>query len=119
MIKANELRIGNRVLLNGQEIEISMNSFRRFLDFDSEEDYNGIHLTPEILVERCGFEKSNHHSLDYFLKRNNSNLFSFRLNRPFRHNNQWYPVKEYLHQLQNLVLDLTGQELQIKELQHA
>ena len=129
MIQANELRIGNWVIGNGQHegkalfvdaiTEKRMIRFKGELIGESENDINGVPLTPEIL-ERAGLMGSwptkevispdiqfigtiEGHGDD---SDNSQRVFFYVLNRKIK-------VK-YLHQLQNLYFALTGEELQIE-----
>jgi hypothetical protein len=142
MIKAKELRIGNRIY-EIQGVYDSDNDCFNFNDDDKVEvlvnldtlkqlsvihghDYEvfePIPLTSEIL-ERYGFEKcyNSPYTLRYEYALNPkigagwnlvNNHFSVRyISENFTH------IK-YLHQLQNLYFALTGEELEIKELEDA
>jgi hypothetical protein len=119
-MKANELRIGNYSLIDGQKIgrvvEIRENYLKVSYKVDEQKRVSlididrlkTIALTEEWLV-KFGFEFINH---------------SFRLHK-FCINlkeNEFYILTEthrvflkYVHQLQNLFFALTGQELEINE----
>lgn len=132
MIKANELRLGN--WLNGYDPStMDHNKKGYFRVFNIEEDKinvwrvegfpneyatgEPIPLTPQIL-ERCGFEKGNmpftgdygyiieDKGAGYFIGLIDNEQNGFMFHNP--HFNRSY---KYLHQLQNLVFDLTGEEL--------
>ena len=107
-------------------------------------DPQPIPLTPEILEKRCGFEVSQYIGTGDFyisgskiIKAGNYNyeivvfaidydtwLLKYITNPLFDKSLQkeitvsLLPF-QYLHQLQNIWLDFTGQELEIKELKHA
>jgi hypothetical protein len=118
MIKANELRIGNWIkdLTTGEVFQVHRETFV-FIE-GIEDQYEPIPLTPEIFLS-CGFIEgamldnsfiSNELPFDlieghYYLRNGEIDNFS----RPI----------DFLHQLQNINLDLTGEELEIKELQQA
>lgn len=141
MIKANELRIGNWILINGAHygkvvsIEESRfatyNPCNRYTDGTTgdywryDTDYvNPIPLTPEIL-ESCGFKKEFDNVYSNKQKVKDSDLYTlpFAL---FYHKNQCYHTSDfsrrnnfkpfrYLHQLQNLYFWLTGEELEFTQ----
>ncbi len=129
MITASELRVGNALMVTATDtmdnhisfvVSISKDEIRvsRDDDYGMGCDLDGllpIPLTPEIL-EKCGFEKSKNHSLDYFKKSVTGNAFFFRIGRPFKHENRFYPEVKYLHQIQNLYFALTGDELPVVNL---
>lgn len=84
------------------------------------EDCFHIPLTPEIL-ERCGFEYGNGKFNEWWV----SGKFTL-YNNGYKNKNDiefeesFYKVRiKYFHQLQNLYYALTGEELEIKELQPA
>lgn len=133
MIKATELRIGNWLKCNDLFIKvsgISENSFtcthEGLLYFNSE-DCEPIPLSPEIL-EKCGFKDSRIRYADpnknypiewtngeYTINKENDNKFCLELS-----SDEWgYTTKEieieYLHQLQNGIFFLTGEELIFKQ----
>ena len=122
MIKANELRIGNLVLpqhdLDGKYHLVKKLEAGLTNDY-IEEWYSPITLTPEIL-ERCGFERIDHiHGYTFYtLSKSRKNRCHIDI---YPEKTQWmsYTMShcKYLHQLQNLYFTLTGQELEIKELQ--
>ena len=118
MIKANELRIGNYLLMGGRIIKISgilKNGF-----YFGEHGYatniinwfEPISLTEEWLL-KFGFEKTN-----------NPTLYSHKSVCMKHNTTSYYPVAfddggafsigkniQYVHQLQNLYFALTGEEL--------
>jgi hypothetical protein len=137
MIKANELRIGDWVLINGAPIkvesvlsdEINL-EWRGIFDDDIDvqgtdlETVNPIPLTPEIL-ERCGFvQKKDDFGDDALILELRNSVDSYRLvfyaNSDSKavsvfHKNALIGTLSYhLHQLQNLFFALTGEELKIE-----
>ena len=120
MIKATDLRIGNRVLHKGAEIEI--NSIGRgyvnmevgtcgdVIDFINIDDLSLIALTEEWLL-RFGAEiKEYNESYQTYYYLNDINIDLGDIGK-FR-----YDLRElnHVHQLQNLYFALTGEELIIK-----
>lgn len=114
MLKASELRIGNFIIdENGNIAKIRLiNPFKKKKD-----KWSGIPLTPEIL-EKCGFEKrevtedgviygKTKYTLIYAVS--TDGLQHFFLNG--YHNDVQI---DYLHHLQNIYLDFTGNELEIE-----
>lgn len=110
-IKAEELRIGNWVLMYGKP--------HQFQEYDftwEEEAFAPIPLTPEIL-EKAGFENERsyfsnitrdfeicYYDGEAWLEREKGDQYSII---------SGFPIK-YIHQLQNLYFALTGEELQIQ-----
>jgi len=137
MIKANELRIGNKVyggnparckatiktiIQQGVEAEYQLISPGAATDnpgigFAKFEEIYPIPLTPEIL-EKCGFEIS---YCGRCLSRGCLGLSAEGEGYAtlFHSRDEWEPSGGapilYLHQLQNLFFALTGEELAIKE----
>jgi|SRR5690348_6430945 len=144
MIKATELRIGSWVrhkrsdddfyrdyLIAG--IDLSNNGFiiailENGSDFyrmagHDDGDLQPIPLTPEIL-ERCGFDGEA--NLDFKGDLSGQTLHIHSLGIAYLYGQDSCTAGQaftfnckYLHQLQNLYFALTGEELEIKELQHA
>jgi len=121
MIKANELRIG----VNIQEKiysscgvhlvvrEVTEDLLEVLFAARNYDDFGGIPLTPEIL-EQCGFNQSINHHLDYYIDTGvGNNVFCLRIDRPFKHEGNWWLEVKYLHQLQNLYSSITGRELKL------
>lgn len=127
MIEAEELRIGNFVLNNKNEIieiesigwqhgiNLCVDSGRDYCILDA--DYSFSEITPIPLTEewllRLGFEKK----ASYFLHEKHSvrietgNMYEWNYNRY-----EYGKIKiEYTHQLQNLYFALTGEELEVKD----
>ena len=109
MIKANELRIGNIVLnpLTGEPCKITAMDIS-----DIENGYKtreGIILSPEIL-EKYGFIKE----IDNFYRLNNSSMIEILFaDKGILVASQSVCLNhvKYIHQLQNLYVALTGEEL--------
>lgn len=114
MIAAENLRIGNKALVAGLTITIQQirdNGVFAFFHADGEDSYykfeeiDPMPITPELL-EKCGATKDD---FRYWL---GEYLFSSIGNKLF-----WkgFPMEhiKYLHQLQNSVHSLTGEELTI------
>lgn len=103
MIQANELRIGNWILLNNEPIEV----YGTLLDYCSKQtdirELYPIPLTPEIL-EKCDFSDTN-----FFFSIHDGGV---SVEDKPGDNAFFLPVK-YLHQLQNLYYALTFKELEI------
>jgi len=107
MIQASELRIGSLVLnKHGQVISIECDDI---VDaWHMPELYTPIQLTPEIL-EKAGFVNGvkNNISIGYYA----DDFIKDQMSVAF--NEKMIKVK-YVHQFQNLVHALTGEELQIE-----
>lgn len=128
-MKANELRIGNWININGQYVNIGYgvimdmhkkqkgikNSYLDTLTF------NPIPLTPEIL-EKCGFTKMNNgwnmgerkSYMDVIFSLFDDNYCQGELDLRLNGSDLPMPKVKYLHQLQNLYFALTGEELTFK-----
>lgn len=130
MIQANELRIGNRILApNGEEkqvVNIQPNSINQLSDGDGVtgafllERYNGIILTSDILY-KCGFRWQ---ELEMPTETLNKCAYKETPICAYYDGVEWcfkyghdsdltIAACEYLHQLQNLIYALTGEELTI------
>jgi len=121
MINANELRIGNLIKSPNGEVfkvdNIQVNSINQRIDGDGVagsyflSGFTGIELTPEVL-EKCGFEKERHYVVKgsiYVFENNYVALYPEEGREEIN-----LPHIKYLHQLQNLVFALTGNELDYK-----
>jgi len=137
MIAANELRIGNCVLVDGKHILITDIVTDGSINQEIESGYYGswevsydgyfenwwgnksgliepIPLIPEILI-KCGFEEDN--SWYCFVLPNQLELSKNFEFDGFSLNNSYFNTKlTNLHQLQNLYFALCGVELEIKSL---
>ena len=133
MIQVNELRIGatfinssDGLFEDGKYVTLDRHHF--YWAFESSQNLEDllepIPLTPEIL-EKCGFEKWEDANV-YQLNCADEENIQIRGNEVFLAGNDactdghgFHCKCEYLHKLQNLYSALTGEELVIKELQHA
>lgn len=105
-MEASELRIGNLIMKDGDEIIVSHHTFYHLEIYG--EDYEPIPLTEEWL-EKSGFKST----VEWLLKyKNNSTLLVSDVKYGFQN----IPIQKikYVHQLQNLYFALTGEELTIK-----
>jgi len=120
MIKSNELRIGNwvqdehddiqyvyRIWQNGVELSADATGSDD-LDYEDKELF-GIPLTVEILIKN-GYKTTEGWANDLY--RISRYTVMARFNR-FQINGIMYDVK-YVHQLQNIHFMFTGEELQVK-----
>lgn len=108
MIQASELRIGNWVAKNGNWYQLNINNFIEYVTSNPEP----IPLTPEIL-KKAGFVYSAapitgviHYSkgdVKFIVRDGGYSFYS------------WHKTSvKFVHQLQNLYFDLTGEELEVK-----
>jgi hypothetical protein len=125
MIKANELRIGNWVLLNTKAIRprpVKVEG-KDIYNIDNKsagyEQVESIPLTPEIL-EKAGFTEEEDYMELYgyrSFKHNTPNTYAKISDNTveiyMRGLEDWLLI-ESLHQLQNLYFALTGEELEIE-----
>lgn len=124
MIAANELRIGNYILLE-TGIDLPRWHCVKAKDiFDIQEGkvtlnaINPIKLTPKIL-EKCGFENKHAEYCEHYKKDKilieiiPDGTYQARLEYNSSHS-LWLIELASLHQLQNLYLDLIGEEIEIK-----
>lgn len=102
MIKANELRIGNWVMLAGAYWQIG---FAEEIDVHH---FEPIELSPEIL-EKAGLTKSDKVDIAYTI----SIFTNLPDGKIHRYHKEGLSEPKYLHQLQNLYFALTGTELEI------
>lgn len=121
MIKANELRLGNYFIEDGEIKTVNSHTFNSVV-FD---DLQPIPLTPEIL-ENCGFEfktgwKANGGEIEVEQYELNTScgLFDASCSSTGAMIISWrdkdFPKCDYLHQLQNLFFAITGKELETKK----
>lgn len=125
MIKANELRIGNKVKMkvptsvDNEWFETTIEAADLLGIERGDNLIEGIPLTPEIL-EKCGFEKKTGSApgIGDFYWHDNGIFETIRVHGDIikLEGIDSIPVK-HLHQLQNLYFALTGEELEIKSLQ--
>lgn len=119
MIQASELRIGNYIYNEVQEINFKACSvvIHRLSHGDSE-GYKPIELTKEILLKCKNIEqKEGSLGIYYFIKPYESLRFFFDGTQLViikkDKGNIWIANKTYLHSFQNLFFELTGEELEI------
>jgi hypothetical protein len=116
-MKVQELRIGNYVLKEGEEIVIT--SFTFYNIEKDEYSYEPIQLTEEWLL-KFGFKKSTLDEDNTWLDLRYGYL-TFSSDESVEFKKVYLTVSrediicEYVHQLQNLYFALTGEELIIKE----
>ena len=124
MIQAEELRIGNKLLMEFENVDETVNS--RMIGFiaianrtQKPHPFVGILIREEILL-KCGFDeysdeltiKLGHR---YFLCYSKTTKRIFTENTDLDDDGAVYHEHiKYLHQLQNLYFALTGKELEIK-----
>ena len=136
MIQANELRIGNKVYYNGMIVTIQQilsDSVMAYSIADMPDDeysfseINPIPLSPEIL-EKCGFKEvftKDWYSIrindESYLYSNPRDGFGLTIENKDEETNTdieelfiQLPHIKYLHQLQNLIFALCGEELKFK-----
>ena len=121
MIKANELRIGNKLQKeNGEAYTVSRIDNTQDVLVEEQRglltlNYNlfGITLTPEIL-EKCGFEKG---SIYFYFPKFRIAKIENSDNWIILFSNSDLPICrfQHLHQLQNLYFALMGEELIFKK----
>jgi hypothetical protein len=141
MMKANELRIGNWVLIPTKDatVKIPVIPFRVLaitlfgeLDFSQPtfkeslivpaKHCDGIPLTEELLIEKCGFKKSGIDQYCHPIFDNTAIYFEIGDDWDFSDANicgdydgcVHVKIPKELHKLQNIIEDLTGKELEIK-----
>ena len=109
MIKANELRIGNWVF------NIYNNPVKVTVIDDTVDWCKPIPLTPEIL-EKCGFDNDDNDFLKTIDDRSSLHINLEKKRTLIESYDGIVKLKNinYLHQLQNLVFALTGEELNFK-----
>jgi hypothetical protein len=128
-MKANELRIGNKVSFEGSIVtvntisddEVTFSDYASFY-YPQIEDISGIELTEEWLV-RFGFSEYDQMGDNYFFAFEKDDNFEFNLCLNFNdlqvsfYSLNWeraFKIKS-VHQLQNLYFALTGEELEPKQ----
>jgi hypothetical protein len=123
MIKAQELRIGNLLVLGPNVVtvqQIGQNSFAYEKGENLFADICPIDLTEDWLL-KFGFEGPKKEAGTYYQKDNHRVYlfdsffeFEFTANKDSRFN--LFRSYQYVHQLQNLYFALTGTELTLKEI---
>ena len=119
-MKTTELRIGSYVDYFGKRKVIDViNDTRRIVEFDDaqiERDINlikPIHLTEDWLL-RFGFKKRNDKTFTYdrFVLYFVSKYEFWYLND--RRTNVYFTKVEFVHELQNIIFAMNGEELEVK-----
>lgn len=103
-MKANELRIGNIVLINGLRTEVSLLVLKHVIEENIQFTVEGISLTEEILL-KCGMTKNNFRPDRFdFEGIDNGQFHIDQLNGRFvfRGLGMTIVYVDYLHDLQNL-----------------
>jgi len=121
-MKANELRIGNKVSFEGSIVtvntisdeEVTFSDYASF-DYPQIEDISGIELTEEWLNK---FSSDGHY---IFLNDEKGGAIDFSDIDNIYLVNEWFenfPLNkiQYVHSLQNLYFALTGEELELNEI---
>lgn len=120
MIKANELRIGNKILFSDKEVTVTVagtlngliycfqNDMYNCIRFNTEDKFEPIPLTGELLLNmravKLSFENYGLHNIE-LRSRAKWNYFSVFVD------NIYLTQIEYLHELQNLYFAINGTEL--------
>ena len=109
-MKANELRIGNWVLNQGEPIELTKQKFKMAVISFNCQEIKPIPLTEEWLV-RFGFKKRKCGNYIWWIHARIQFTDKMEL---LIDGNLWIEI-ESVHQLQNLYFALTGEELKTKQ----
>ncbi len=123
-MKANELRIGNKVSFEGSIVtvntisddEVTFSDYASF-DYPQIEDISGIELTEEWLVRFGGYYLDDDNEFIRILILNSIKIHSKKSDN-FSIAEMFIGVDikfRYVHQLQNLYFALTGEELKTKQ----
>ena len=108
MIRPEELRIGNHVILKGREYQVDAFDIYKMAENDENDEVQPIPLTEEWLL-KFGFDSDG----DEFWEKGGVQVgYHYGEENGFIHIRQQI---EYVHQLQNLYFALTRKELEIKE----
>ena len=123
MINANELRLGNwvNVSITDHSEQVTLDMFKTFVDSPGAIRFlNPIPLTPEVLqsigaeYRKCGISGANMWqgldlwTIKYIRLRGNVSTAKGGVLKLEEYFNSHF---EYLHQLQNIIFDLTGEEI--------
>jgi len=120
MIKANELRIGNIInVINRAPVVVTADHIKSISEGDK--DYSPISLTPEWL-ERCGFKQKppepddlpQWQNLNMNIAQYTDGFYLYTITSDPWHDQAVGNKIEYVHTLQNISLDLFGEELKIE-----
>ena len=116
MLQANELRIGNYLQWNGKPFKVNT-IFTSHVCSETQplQGYEPIPLTPEIL-EKCGYKVQCEY---FFFKKDEliefeklKHCYSVRFKQSGMNSLKIAEIK-YVHQLQNLIFAVSGNELEI------
>lgn len=120
MLQTNELRIGNAVLFNGEEITMTVDEFHNWLHADAEPGrYEGLPITAESLL-RIGFIKESDVDEDGTTDFYNYKQDSFyEMSLYQQEDGRWSMTVgeidiehyKYIHQLQNLFFAVNNMEM--------
>jgi len=127
-MKANELMIGDWLLRDGypmqvNEIKMYSTSGKPTINGWDEEDFEPIKVTYELLIDNCGFGFTTNKTYGkhfYLRPKGKSKIVLYKnswydaavKDSPFHVFHKGLEVK-YLHQLQNLIFALTGNEMAV------
>lgn len=122
-MKAKELRFGNRILLDGKEVEIDITQMCNFLFWEKNEQdfypkrWEPIPLTEEWLLKfGICYDKNEKltflHKYSFYITNEHEEEWDIYENV----NNSYVCSVHYVHQLQNLYFALCGEELKLKEI---
>ena len=114
-MKLNEIRLGNKILHEGKIYTVDAKMMYAFfsgkIDYDID-NFEPIPLTEEWLIEKMKFHKQNNQiysiGLKLFVSWWNTNSIEIDINGEVLEINC-----KYVHELQNIYFDLTGEELTI------
>jgi len=118
-MNANELRLGNSIMHEGKIITVDFDLFSAIQEFPHVLNrLSGIDITPEIL-EKCGFENQRYEEWEAFAYKDTAICASWDgVEWVFKYgydSDLSIASCEFLHQLQNLIYALTGEELTYKQ----
>lgn len=110
-MKASELRIGNHIQDNDDNLIIIDRELMHYIDCCGEDEsgYESIQLTEEWLL-KFEFEKIEQGFVNQICLYSGNDCFNYNVSF-FEHHN--LITIKYVHQLQNLYFALTGEELKI------
>ena len=131
-MKANELRPGNYLLIDnvpqqvlaiipnensvefidGEYFKILFKHHKYNTSFETYSDDNVEPIPPtEVILLRLGFEKTSCDEMTIVIK---NEVFYYKLFKGYIEWNGNKILKKYIHEIQNLIYELTGEELTIK-----
>jgi hypothetical protein len=112
-MELKELRIGNKIICNGEEIEVCINDFAEWEDNESKYCLEPLELNEDRLLELGFFTRDNivyHQQARHY----SVNLFFYDCwNLTIESDNETCEIQGYydVHNLQNIVFSITGVEL--------